>query len=517
MMMMSSILVSILVAGLIAWGVKLLNWVWLRPKRLERLLRQQGLNGNSYRLLLGDMKDLISAVKHEQFKPIQLSDNLPPHIFPYFYQIIAKYGENCFIWFGATPRLMISDPQLMKEILARPDVFNKPKPDPIGETVAGGLLFLEGDKWAKHRKIINPAFHIDKLKNMVPALHLSCSNMIAKWEALFPSINNGNADCVEIDVWPFIEDFSGDVISRVAFGSSHEEGRRIFELQKEQVKLVLELMQFMFIPGWRFVPTGANRKSKAMSEEIRSVLKGMIKKREKAMERGEGMDGDLLGTLMEWNQKETPQGGMSIDDVVKECKLFYFAGSETTSLLLLWTMVMLSKHHQWQSRARDEVLQVFGDKHPSYDGLSRLKIVSMILNEVLRLYPPAPLIARGPTKTVKLGETVPVGVELMLLIGLMHHDPKIWGDDAGEFKPERFSDGISNSRAQSSSSSSYIPFSSGPRVCIGQNLGMIEAKIAIAMILQRFSFELSPSYLHAPFLIITLQPQHGAPLLLRKL
>lgn len=85
-------------------------------------------------------------------------------------------------------------------------------------------------------------------QNMVPAVSLSCSDMIAKWEALFPC----NGDDVEIDVWPFIEDFSGDVISRAAFGTSHEQGRRIFELQKEQVKLVLEIMQFMFIPGWRW-------------------------------------------------------------------------------------------------------------------------------------------------------------------------------------------------------------------------------------------------------------------------
>lgn len=137
----------------------------------------------------------------------------------------------------------------------------------------------------------------------------------------------------------------------------------------------------------------------------------------------------------------------------------------------------------------------------------------MILNEVLRLYPPAPLMARGPTETVKVGElTVPLGVDVMMLIGAMHHDPKVWGEDASEFKPERFSE-----EGVKGQCSSFIPFSSGPRVCIGQNLGMIEAKISIAMILQRFSFQLSPNYLHAPFWIITLQPQHGVPLLFRRL
>lgn len=141
--------------------------------------------------------------------------------------------------------------------------------------------------------------------------------------------------------------------------------------------------------------------------------------------------------------------------------------------------------------------------------------VTMIFHEVLRMYPPAPLIIRAPTKTVKLGSmVVPVGAELTLLIGLMHHDPKTWGDDVNEFKPERFSQGVSSAAKVQFS---FLPFSSGPRVCIGQNFAMIEAKMALAMILQNFRFELSSSYQHAPFPIMTLQPQYGAPLILHKI
>ncbi|KAL0320567.1 UNVERIFIED_CONTAM: cytochrome [Sesamum radiatum] len=369
----------------------------------------------------------------------------------------------------------VADPELIKEILSKPGLFHKPLPDPIGETIVGGLSYLEDEKWANHRKIVNQAFHMEKLKNMVPAMFLSCSKMIEKWEALI----SGSGSSQEIDVWPYLEDLTGEVISRTAFGSSSEEGRRIFHLQKEQVKLLLHLLQFSFIPGWREIQQHGNKNA-----------------------------------------------GLSIEDVMEECKLFYFAGSGTTSALLVWTMVLLSKHQEWQARAREEVLQVFRKKKPTFDGFQQLKTesqslttldvqVTMILQEVLRLYPSVPLIIRAPTKTVTLGGMIiPVGVQLSLLIGLLHHDPKIWGDDAKEFKPERFSEGISSA---TKTQYSFIPFSSGPRVCVGQNFAMIEAKMALAMILQHFSFELSSSYLHAPFPIMTLQPQYGAPLILRRL
>ncbi|KAL6529780.1 hypothetical protein OROGR_015403 [Orobanche gracilis] len=516
----NSILYSVLLVGLIALTFKFLNWVWFRPKRLEKFLRNQGLHGNSYRLLLGDMKDLISVTEQEQPKSIQISDHLPPHILPYYHQIITKYGENSFIWFGPSPRLNICDPELVKEILSRADVYHKPLPDPIGQSIAGGLLYLEDKKWARHRKIISPAFHMDKLKIMVPAIRLSCAKMIENWEALFSSSQRSK----EIDVWPHLENLSGDVISRVAFGSNHEEGSRIFELQKEKVKLALEMMKFMFIPGWSYVPTKANKSMTAFSKEIDFLLRGIINQREKAMKSGEIVSNDLLSTLLESNfneiheNKNKRNAGLSIEEVIHECRLFYFAGSETTSLLLVWTMVMLSKHQEWQARAREEVSQVLSNGEPTFDSLSRLKImhpnaraveVTMILNEVLRLYPPAPLLARTPTKAVKLGNiTLPVGVDMSLLIGLVHNDPKIWGEDVHEFKPERFS---------TKGQFSFIPFSSGPRKCIGQHFAMVEAKLVVAMILKSFSLELSSSYLHAPFSVISLQPQHGVTLVLQKL
>lgn len=139
----------------------------------------------------------------------------------------------------------------------------------------------------------------------------------------------------------------------------------------------------------------------------------------------------------------------------------------------------------------------------------------MILYEVLRLYPPVSLMQRRTYKTIKIGNiTCPPGSLLAMPVISIHHDPKFWGNDANKFKPERFAEGVANA---SIDQVAFFPFSNGPRVCIGQNFALLEAKMFLSMILQHFSFELSPAYAHAPRRIVTLQPQYGAPLRLHKL
>ncbi|KAG2372374.1 Cytochrome P450 [Vigna angularis] len=527
-----------------AW--RMLNWLWFTPKRLERLLREQGLQGNPYTLFVGDNNEFVKMRKEAFSKPMNLfSHDIVPRVFSFFHHSINTHGKNCFIWFGSVPRVTLTDPELIKDVFNKPHEFGKIKINPQVRLVAPGLESHEGEKWSMHRKIINPAFNLEKLKhllvykyhdvnleyfdieiltlscfcitpqNMLPLFIKCCDDLIRKWEEMLSF--NGSS---EIDVWPFLQNLASDVISRTAFGSSYEEGRRIFQLLIEQSELTMQLMLKVYIPGWRFVPTATHRRMKAIDREIKASLMDIINNREKALKAGEATKNDLLDILLESNHKEIQEHGnnknvgMNIEDVIGECKLFYFAGQETTSSLLVWTMILLSMYPDWQTRAREEVLQVFSNRKPDFEGLNHLKIVTMILNEVLRLYPPVIGLARKVRKDVKLGNlSLPAGVQVSLPIVLVHHDCELWGDDAKEFKPERFAEGVlkaTNGRA------SLIPFGGGPRICIGQNFSLLEAKIALSMILQRFSFELSPTYTHAPTTVLTLQPQHGAQLILRK-
>ncbi|KAL3502813.1 hypothetical protein ACH5RR_037262 [Cinchona calisaya] len=500
---------------LVIYSWRVLNWAWFKPKTLEKCLKQQGFRGNSYKLLFGDIKETVKMTQEAKSKPINFTNEIIPRVLPFIHKTIKTYGEKSYIWAGPMPALLLMDPELIKEVLNKSFNFLKPPGNPLTKLLATGLASYETDKWSKHRKLINPAFHLEKVKLMLPAFYLSCSEMVSKWEEIVLA----RGSC-ELDVWPYLQTLTSDAISRTAFGSNYEEGQKIFELQKEQAELILQAAQSLYIPGWRFVPTKRNKRMREIAKDVQSLVMDIINNRLKSMKSGEAKNDDLLGILLESNFKEIQQQGdkkfgMTLHEVIEECKLFYFAGQETTSVLLVWTLILLSEHLDWQARARDEVNQVFGKNKPEFDGLNHLKVITMIFNEVLRLYPPGVILGRMTTETTKLGElTLPAGVQLLLPAIFLHHDSKIWGDDAIQFKPERFSEGILKA---TKGQLTYFPFGWGPRICIGQNFAVLEAKMALAMILQRFSFELSPLYAHAPHTIITLQPQYGAQLILRKL
>lgn len=206
---------------------------------------------------------------------------------------------------------------------------------------------------------------------------------------------------------------------------------------------------------------------------------------------------------------------MSMEEIIEECQTFYFAGHETTSGLLTWTVMLLAIHSEWQERARQEILDYCGRNHPDAETLNQLKIVGMVLCESLRLYPPATAMFRATKNDMKLGDIViPGGTNLVIPILALHLDPEFWGPTAHDFDPERFTNGVSKA---CKNPMAFLPFSTGPRNCVGQNFSLLEAKIVLSMILQNFQFHVSPEYKHAPYVSLTLQPQHGMQIIFKKL
>jgi len=138
-----------------------------------------------------------------------------------------------------------------------------------------------------------------------------------------------------------------------------------------------------------------------------------------------------------------------------------------------------------------------------------------VMNEVLRLYPPAPNVQRQAREDIKVDDvTVPNGTNMWIDVVAMHHDPELWGKDANEFRPERFMDDVNGGCKHKMG---FLPFGFGGRMCVGRNLTFMEYKIVLSLVLSRFSFKVSPDYKHSPSIMLSLRPSHGLPLIVEPL
>ncbi|KAL4184707.1 hypothetical protein AMTRI_Chr10g226840 [Amborella trichopoda] len=263
-----------------------------------------------------------------------------------------------------------------------------------------------------------------------------------------------------------------------------------------------------------YLPTPFNRKYKRLNKEGDRLFKELIEGQDIGLSQQYG----ILELMLSENRKAK---SMSTQDIIDECKTFFAAGYSTTSLLLSWATMLLGMYTEWQERAREEVRDVLDGGPPTFENLNRLKTTQNSMKtsqqnlNLVRLYSPATLTMRKANEETKLGNlTVPAGTVVEVPIIAIHHEPEQWGDDVHQFNPGRFKDGVSKA---SKHPMAFMPFGHGPTMCMGMNFAMIESKSALAIILQNFSFVISPTYKHSPQCGVTLGPEHGVHIILSKI
>ncbi|TYJ14753.1 hypothetical protein E1A91_A10G138400v1 [Gossypium mustelinum] len=345
---------------------------------------------------------------------------------------------------------------------------------------------------------------------MTPAVIASVEIMLDKWQ---------EKEGEEIEAFQEFRLLTSEVISRTAFGSSYLEGEKIFYMLQKLTDIVSRNTNKSRIPILsKFWKTDDDIESEKLAREIQDLVIEIVKKRENKVASGgaESFGCDFLGLLVKAFNNPDEKNKISMEDLVDECKTFYFAGQETVNASLAWAVLVLAIHRDWQDKARREVMEIFGSQYPHSEGLAKLKIMSMIINETLRLYTPLNGLLRRATRQVQVGKLVlPAKVEVLIPNMALHHDPQLWGDDAHVFKPERFEEGIA--KATKYNAAAFIPFGMGPRACVGMTFAINETKTALSMILQRYTISLSPAYVHSPTPRITVQPQHGIQVVLNSL
>ncbi|KAM0015354.1 putative 11-oxo-beta-amyrin 30-oxidase [Helianthus debilis subsp. tardiflorus] len=236
--------------------------------------------------------------------------------------------------------------------------------------------------------------------NMVPTMVESVDMMLKRWK---------DAGTKEKDVHEEFLTMTSEVISKIVFGSNYEEGKQIFQKQGALIGLAAKQLSKIRLPGFGMMfKDKEDLETDKLLAGIQDIITKMIRNRENMTASGDEDNSttDYLGILLNSRHDVNDSYRLSIQDIIDECRTFYIAGHGTISILLTWATLLLGIHTEWQEKARGEVQEVFGNQNPSSEGIPRLKKMSMIINETLRLYPPGISTTRKVQKETHVGDLV---------------------------------------------------------------------------------------------------------------
>nr|AVX32607.1 cytochrome P450 VoCYP714A18 [Valeriana officinalis] len=434
-------------------------------------------------------------------------------LFPYFEQWRKQYGLVYTYSTGNKQHLYITKAELVKEMnqsgLGKPSYITKR----LAPLLGNGILRSNGHLWAQQRKIVAPEFFMDKVKGMLGLMLESTQPLIKKWEE---SIESQGGKIAEIRIDQDFRGVSADVISRTCFGTSYSKGKLIFS-KLRTLQHTFSSGGFLFtLPTFGFLARKNHKEIKNLEKEIDTLIWDAVKERQRECLEKSSSEKDLLQMLLEGAMNDECLGAESSKSfIVDNCKNIYFAGHEATAVAASWSIMLLALHPEWQSHIREEMSQVSNNGILDSDSLSKMKTVTMVIQEALRLYPPAAFVSREAFAETKIGNIkIPKGVCIWTLIPTLHRDPDNWGLDSNEFKPERFANGVSNA---CKIPQAYVPFGLGPRLCLGRNFAMVQLKVVLSLIISKFKFSLSPNYKHSPHYKMIVEPGNGVNILIQKI
>ncbi len=387
--------------------------------------------------------------------------------------------------------VVVSDPDMVKHILQDNNRnYVKSYGYRVLKVLLGeGLLTSEGDFWRKQRRLLQPGFHRDRLSTFVQTYAQVAQETINELSSL--------PDGEEVDISTVFMETTLNIVSKAMFSTdvvdAMEVVNREFDFANE--RLIERIKNPFPIPLWAPLPHIVREKKSYKA--IKQVVAEIIEKRRSSTEKYD----DLLAMLMEVEDADTGEK-MSNQQIQDEVITIFLAGHETTAVALTWLMHCLDENPQVVEKLLEEEKNVLNGRIPTIDDLRSLEYTRMVIDETLRLYPPAWIIGRHALGPDKLGEfDIPKNTNCLIPVYYIHRDPKLW-DNPEAFVPERFSRDNSKGRHKFV----YFPFGGGPRLCIGNNFALMEMQVIVPMVVralkltkpQGFSFKKDP--------LITMRP-----------
>ncbi len=398
---------------------------------------------------------------------------------------------------------MFTHPSAVEHILQthqqnfrKPEVFNRP----MSLLVGNGLVVSEGELWMRQRRLAQPAFHKTKLASLGQSMVSAIEEHILEWEKKEP-------DTI-VDIASEMGALTLTIVGKALFSTDlHEYADRVGKTMRVALEHVNYRMGHMFaLPEW--VPTKRNREFLRAKAELDSVVMEIITKRRKS----KGEENDLLSALLHSTDDQSGQT-MSDELLRDEVITLMLAGHDTTAAALTWTWYLLSQNPSKESIFLDELKSVLSGRMPTVEDLPKLTYTKMVVEESMRLYPPAWGILREAKEDDEIGGYfVAKGKPISLLQYITHRHPDFW-DTPEAFIPERFE----KDKVAERPKFAYFPFGGGQRACIGNQFSLMEATLALSAIAQRIKFDVLPNQIIDPDPTFTLRPRHGIKARLRSL
>lgn len=366
--------------------------------------------------------------------------------------------------------------------------------------VGDGLICSVGDFWRRQRRLIQPAFHRPRIADLADLMSGVTAEMFARWDAVADSGR-------PLDMKTEMTELTLNVLAQALFSADwSREAKAMGPAVSVAIRHAYhQLESFVSLP--ERIPTPANRRFVAARRTLDQIVYRLIAERRRATTQSN----DMLEMLIQAHDPETGEQ-MSDQQVRNEVMTFIFGGHETVSSGLTWTFYLLSKHPQIARRVQQEVDQVLQGRAPTADDLLHMPYLTQVVQEVMRLYPPVWLTSRTPLADDEIGGYhIPAGAMVLICSYVTHRHPQYW-DNADAFDPERFRP----EQVQERPRHAYLPFSNGPRKCIGDYFGMLETEIVVAMMAQRYRLDLVPGHPVVPQPGITLRQQYGLPMTIHR-
>jgi cytochrome P450 len=360
----------------------------------------------------------------------------------------------------------------------------------IAVALGRGLLTSEGELWQGQRRLIQPLFTRRAIAGYATLMAEEASAAAARW-------GSGAGVAATVDAYAEMTRLTLRVVGRTIFGDDVDEARGVMRSAFPVVtrQAFRRAMSPVALPAWW--PTPANVRAARGRRELYAVVERLIARRKAA-----GADGDdLLSRLLRAHDSDTG-AGMGEQQVRDEALIFLLAGHETTSIALTFALDLLGRHPREQQRVYDEVDRVLGGRPPAVDDVPGLERVAMAIKEAMRMYPPAPGFGRRAEAEDEIGGyRIPSGSRVVVSPWATHRHPAFW-EKPEAFDPSRFAPEHEAARHRYA----YFPFGAGPRACMGSHFAVMEAVIALAILIQRFRLRAEPRRPSLDASGITLRP-----------